>query len=246
MAGEQRLRDAKITLKLDVQGARDALDKVPESRGGEGTAKSTPTGKPPSPGREGEQKEREEERREDRRSPRQRPVRSRAGGTLGAVAAARRAPRLVGAALKVIATAAALNVVASVVPAMIAKKLEDADDDSTSKEFLQLLKDTIGTGFGKSMDAKRAAAATAAFPAPFVRSILDVAKSNQALGLGLDASDIVDVGIREGRSAQVQTHLRSQFSQLQTEILARALLDHGETLVEGMTAGMKAVAAVNK
>ena len=120
MAGdEQRLRDARITVKLDLAEARRKLD---ELEGGSGE-RSGAGKRPPSPGRRDERKEREDEARRERLRPKG--GRSRAAAVAGAGVSARggKLGRAVIGAIKIGGAAAAVTFSADVIRGAIESEM---------------------------------------------------------------------------------------------------------------------------
>lgn len=222
MAGEQRLRDAKIKVRLDTSEALRQLGDLGKGRDGA----SVPGGKPPAPGREDERKKREDEER--RRDERRENRRSR---TAGAAAAAGAVPRAVIGAAKTIASAAALSLVAETVPAMIDARLETlGNQDPIKRQVVSLIRDAIGIPLEKIGDVIRTIESALPVIAAFTGTSIDVARANAILGGGATSADILALATRQSRVRSAETSLQLERRRLGRGGAGQAVLQAADQL----------------
>lgn len=188
MAGEMRLKDARIEVKLDTAAALRQIDDLEKGAGG----RSVPGGRPPSPGRRDEAKEREDDERKGRR---RREVAERPGiPGMGIV--------------KAVIGASALQLVSEMLPAMIDAKLATmASTDVFRKAVLEALKATVGKAAGGVGSAMRAVESAAPVIGAFTGTAVDVARSASLMFGGAADADIATLAKRQAAIASAEVSM---------------------------------------
>ena len=202
MAGETQLQDAKITLKLDVTRALNQINTAGRPRDERGLflPGSRPGERPPSPGQQDHQRDQEDRERRRKRRPRQ-----RRGGGFAIIPAGRRARGAIVGVVKTLAAAAALQVVADAVPAMIQQRLSELDiTDVGQFAILKTLETTVGMPLSKISQVLNAAQSLLPAVGALIGTGKAVAVTNAVAGTNLDVGG---VAVTQAKVAAAQAGL---------------------------------------
>ena len=218
MAGdEQRLRDARITVKLDLDEARRKLDELEGDIG----ERSGAGKRPPSPGRRDERKERENEARRERLRPK--------GGRAAAGGKSRRLPSAVIGAIKTIVAASVVTTIGEMLPGMIsAKKATFEDSDIFKRGVLSVIETVIGEPLAALAAGVRKIESAVPVISAFTGTAIDVARAEGALGL--DTVDPIAIAKRQAAVTSVEVSLQKDRRQLGRAALGVGLVTEGEKL----------------
>lgn len=239
MAGdEQRLKDAKIEVRIDTEAAEREL----EDRGREGEGRSTPGGRPPQPGRkedEKDQRKRDDDRRRD----------GDGGRFVTTVAAASRVPGMIVGAVKVLAAAYALRTVSEMLPGMIDKRLSTMAPGGRlgigafgqplyPKNLGDLADFAVRESLEKTRDfyreiilpqIQRMEAILAVFPAALGTGI-DFARSQQLMTGVTRPGDVLAAVARAGTMASIDARMQASRRAFSGAALGAATVDLGDWL----------------
>ncbi len=225
MADEQRLKDAKIQVKLDLKGAQDALDDL--NKDGD---RSTPGGRPPSPGRKDDRKRREDDERKAKQRPR--------AAAVGAAVGVAKIPGAIVAVVKTVVAASVATLVAEIVPAMISARLAQVKDDiSFERGVLEIMEVAVGMPLQALGQLVRNLENTLAVGGAFVGTALDVAVSQKSLIGEADAEDVFSIAGRAAMVASAQRSLAGSRRHQRRIIFGGAIVDIADDIKDLMFKG---------
>ena len=221
MAGEQQLRDARITLTIDTTAAEKRLDDIDDG--------STPGGRPPQPGRDrGKDRRRDDDR--DRR-PGRRP------GPGAAVGVAAIPGRAVIAAVKTFAAAYMLKIVSETLPGMVDRRMATLDKPvrfAAEATGLPSLARGVFGGIAAGFHGLEIAAATVA---PAVRTARDLGRSQMLLTGRTDEAGIADVTLREMKIAGALSSIAALKREQGRRFMGAAAVDISDNLKDRLFGG---------
>lgn len=215
MADEQRLKDATITLRLDLSDAQRDLP--------DGTKKKTP-------GRKDDDKRREDEAREERTKPRTGRKVGPGGVAVGVAAARGKLASKVVGLLKVAALVQVNTFLADRVAGAIEKRLAQLSSDETTKR--KILEGARIANVPAQLIAagQRKASQIATFLSTFAGTFKDMAFAQQVLFGESDASDASEVARLHARVAVAQKFFEQRRARIVGHIKGGVFVDLGDAL----------------
>jgi hypothetical protein len=222
MADEQRLKDAKIQVKLDLSGARRDLDEAEGERSG-------PGGRKPSPGRKDERKRREDDRRKEQ-------ARGKDGRTVLAAGAAGAA----GLGAKVVPFIKGLilaNVNAAlgdILEGAIDKRLATLEKGDTARELALEAARIASLPAQLLADVRRKASQGIAFLKTFPSVFAGQALAQQAAFGRTSAADASAVAQNQAQVAVIEAFMRGEQLRLAGRLKGAVTVDLADSLKKFM------------
>lgn len=215
MADQQKLKDAKIEVKLDTEAARKQLEELARGMSG----KSTPGGAPPKPGRD-------TGRDDDGRRPARR-------GT-AVVATSTTSPLY--SAVKAGVAAVSLAAVAEVVPSMIEARLKTlSDGDYVSKAIVKVLEYAVGVPFDALASLLRNAIPQLQLLSTLKQTGVDVSRASRLLvGDTASPSDITTIVRRAMAITSVEIGAERFRRAAARDVLGGVILETSDALREAL------------
>ncbi len=221
MPDEQRLKDAKIQVKLDLSGARRDLDEAEGDRSG-------PGGRKPSPGRKDERERKQRERRKRQATGPRTVLAAGAAGRAGI--AAKVIPFLKGLVLSNVSAA-----MGDILPGMIDKRMASLESSDTAEKFALEAARIASLPAQYIAEAKRLASQGLAYARTYPGVFAGQALGQQAAFGESRAGDAQAVASIQAQVASIEAFMRGEQLRLAGRLKGATAVDLGDSFKKFLT-----------